>query len=56
MQHLVYRVRYSVVPINSSLLTILLGYNDTRLQRHQALILFHDFITGLDCIYIVTER
>jgi hypothetical protein len=34
MRHLVYNFRYSVVPINSSLLTInimIFGYNNTRL-------------------------
>ena len=53
MRHLVYNVRYSVVSINSSLLTItlyssvitILVYNDT---KHSSP--FHDVITEFDCM------
>jgi hypothetical protein len=54
MRHLTYRVRYSVVPINSSLNRniILLGYNKTRLKRRKIFSSFHDVITEFDCIII----
>ena len=53
MRHLVYNVIYSVVPINSSLLTITLDYllrttivyNDTKYS-----VFFRDVITELDGI------
>jgi hypothetical protein len=54
MRHLVYSVRYAVVPINSSLLTItlyssviiVLVYNDIKYVFSP----FYDVITEFDCI------
>jgi hypothetical protein len=56
IRHLAYNVRYSVVPINSSLLTITLHYsvittlvyNDTKYS-----VPFHDVITEFDSIYLI---
>jgi hypothetical protein len=53
MQHLAYSVRYSVVPINFSLLTVTLHspvittlvYNDTNSQA------FHDTVTEFDSVF-----
>jgi len=52
MQHLVYNVRYSVVPINSSLLTVTSYSSDTTTLIHNDKIFspFHDVITKYDYI------
>jgi hypothetical protein len=57
MRHLVYNVRYSAVPINSSLLTITLYssvittlvYNDTKYSSP-----FHDVISEFDLFNLCT--
>jgi hypothetical protein len=51
-RHLVYNVRYSVVPINSSLLTITLYSSviTTLVYNNTKYCLFHDVITEFDSI------
>jgi hypothetical protein len=54
MRNLVYSVRHSVVPINSTLLTIRL-YSSVRtalLCNNKRYSLFNDFIIEFDCIFI----
>jgi hypothetical protein len=55
MQLLIYSIRYSVLPTNSSLLNITLYFlviNNTSLQLHKILAPFEDVITEFDCIFI----
>jgi hypothetical protein len=47
MRHLVYSVRYCVVLINSSLLSLVLHYSGITTQK--VLSPFHDVITEFDC-------
>ena len=53
MPHLVYSVRYSVLPMNSSLLNITVGPSDTTtlVYNDEKVIysLFHNVITDFDC-------
>jgi hypothetical protein len=58
MWHLVYNVRYSVVPINSSLLTIKLypSVITTLVYNDKVLSPFHDVITEFDSmLYLNTH-
>jgi hypothetical protein len=51
MRHLAYNVRYSVAPMNSSLLTITIHFSVIKTLVYNEI--FHDVITELDGILIL---